>query len=153
MNSSSHRVQGLNNDEVAADWPPISAADIAWLSARYPQLGGHSQPRWHSPRPLSAAAIVDGTRDAVFIKRHHHSVRSAACLEEEHHFIAHLAAAGVPVVQVLAATDGHTAVEHGEWTFELHAVGAGDDLYRDAVSWSLLTDVAQARQAGRALGN
>ncbi|WP_445978579.1 phosphotransferase enzyme family protein [Stenotrophomonas muris] len=151
MTSSSHRVQGLNNDEVAADWPPISAADIAWLSTRYPQLGGHSQPRWHSPRPLSAAAIVDDTRGAVFIKRHHHSVRSAACLEEEHHFIAHLAAAGVPVVQVLPATDGHTAVEHGEWTFELHDVGVGDDLYRDAVSWSLLTDVAQAREAGRTL--
>ncbi|MBN5173483.1 phosphotransferase [Stenotrophomonas maltophilia] len=151
MTSFSHRVQGLNNDEVAADWPPISARDIGWLRAHYPQLDGQSQPRWHSPRPLSAAAIVDGTQGAVFIKRHHHSVRSAACLEEEHRFIAHLAAAGVPVVQVLAAADGHTAVEHGEWTFELHALGVGDDLYRDAVSWSLLTDVVQASEAGRAL--
>ncbi|MCU1064430.1 phosphotransferase enzyme family protein [Stenotrophomonas maltophilia] len=151
MTSSSHRVQGLNNDEVAADWPPISAADIAWLSARYPQLDEHSHPCWHSPRPLSAAAIVDGVDGAVFVKRHHHSVRSAACLEEEHRFIAHLAAEDVPVVQVLPATDGRTAVEHGEWTFELHAIGVGEDLYRDAVSWSLLTDVAQAREAGRAL--
>ncbi|MBA0280224.1 aminoglycoside phosphotransferase family protein [Stenotrophomonas maltophilia] len=150
-NCFSHLVQGLNNDEVAADWPPISAADIAWLSARYPQLGEHSQPRWHSPRPLSAAAIVDSVDGAVFVKRHHHSVRSAVCLEEEHRFISHLAAAGVPVVQVLAAADGRTAVEHGEWTFELHAVGVGEDVYRDAVSWSLLTDVAQAREAGRAL--
>lgn len=151
MTSSSHRVQGLNNDEVAADWPPISTADLAWLRQRFPQLDADSQPHWHSPRPLSAAAIVNGTRGPVFIKRHHHSVRSAACLEEEHHFIVHLAAAGVPVVQVLAAADGRTAVEHGEWTFELHAVGVGEDLYRDAVSWSLLTDVAQAREAGRML--
>ncbi|MEJ1143168.1 phosphotransferase enzyme family protein [Stenotrophomonas sp. CCNWLW162] len=151
MTSSSHRVQGLNNDEVAADWPPISTADLAWLRQRFPQLDADSQPHWHSPRPLSAAAIVNGTRGPVFIKRHHHSVRSAACLEEEHHFILHLAAAGVPVVQVLAAADGRTAVEHGEWTFELHAVGVGEDLYRDAVSWSLLTDVAQAREAGRML--
>ncbi|WP_414611352.1 phosphotransferase enzyme family protein [Stenotrophomonas pavanii] len=151
MTSPSHRVQGLNNDEVAADWPPISAADIAWLRQRYPQLDSGSHARWHSPRPLSAAAIVSGANGAVFVKRHHHSVRSATCLEEEHHFIAHLAAAGVPVVQVLPAADGRTAVEHGEWTFELHAVGAGDDLYRDAVSWSLLTDVTQAREAGRAL--
>ncbi|EED37374.1 aminoglycoside phosphotransferase [Stenotrophomonas sp. SKA14] len=151
MTSSSHRVQGLNNDEVAADWPPISARDIGWLREHYPQLDGQSHARWHSPRPLSAAAIVDGTHGAVFIKRHHHSVRSAACLEEEHRFIAHLAAAGVPVVQVLAAADGHTAVEQGEWTFELHAIGVGDDLYRDAVSWSLLTDVAQAREAGHML--
>ena len=42
MTSSSHRVQGLNNDEVAADWPPISAADIAWLRQRYPQLDSGS---------------------------------------------------------------------------------------------------------------
>lgn len=151
MTSSSHRVQGLNNDEVAADWPPISAADIAWLRQHYPQLDERSQPHWHSPRPLSAAAIVNGANGAVFVKRHHHSVRSAACLEEEHHFIAHLAAAGVPVVQVLPAADGHTAAEHGEWTFELHAIGVGEDLYRDAVSWSLLTDVAQAREGGRTL--
>ena len=150
MTSSSHRVQGLNNDEVAADWPPISAADIAWLSTRYPQLGGHSQPRWHSPRPLSAAAIVDGTRGAVFIKRHHHSVRSdLSGRRTPLHRPSRRR--GVPVVQVLPATDGHTAVEHGEWTFELHDVGVGDDLYRDAVSWSLLTDVAQAREAGRTL--
>ncbi|HEL2978805.1 TPA: phosphotransferase [Stenotrophomonas maltophilia] len=151
MTSSSHRVQGLNNDEVAADWPPISTQDIDWLRQRYPQLDARSRPRWHSPRPLSAAAIVNGVDGAVFIKRHHHSVRSAACLQEEHRFIAHLAAGGVPVVQVLPATDGHTAIERGDWTFELHAVGAGDDLYRDAVSWSLLTDVAQAREAGRML--
>ncbi|MDA5340834.1 phosphotransferase enzyme family protein [Stenotrophomonas maltophilia] len=151
MTSSSHRVQGLNNDEVAADWPPISTRDIGWLREHYPQLDGQSQARWHSPRPLSAAAIVDGAQGAVFIKRHHHSVRSAACLEEEHRFIAHLAAVGLPVVQVLASADGHTAVEQGEWTFELHALGVGDDLYREAVSWSLLTDVAQAREAGRML--
>ncbi|MGF6418934.1 Ser/Thr protein kinase RdoA (MazF antagonist) [Stenotrophomonas sp. AN71] len=151
MTSSTHRVQGLNNDEVAADWPPISTADIAWLRQRYPQLDARSQPRWHSPRPLSAAAIVSGTHGPVFIKRHHHSVRSGPCLEEEHRFIAHLATGGVPVVQVLPATDGHTAVEHGEWTFELHALGVGDDLYRDAVSWTLLTDVAAAREAGRTL--
>lgn len=151
MTSSPHRVQGLNNDEVAADWPPISAQDIGWLRQCYPQLHGHSRARWHSPRPLSAAAIVDGVHGPLFVKRHHRSVRSAACLQEEHHFIAHLAAAGIPVVQVLAAADGHTAVEQGDWTFELHGMGVGDDLYRDAVSWSLLTDVAQASQAGRML--
>lgn len=151
MTSSPHRVQGLNNDEVAADWPPVGPQDIAWLRQHYPQLDGHGQPHWHSPRPLSAAAITGGAHGPVFIKRHHHSVRSAACLEEEHRFIAHLATAGLPVVQVLAAADGRTALEHGPWTFELHAVGTGDDLYRDAVSWTPLTDVAQAREAGRML--
>jgi Ser/Thr protein kinase RdoA (MazF antagonist) len=151
MTSSPHRVQGLNNDEVAADWPAISADEVAWLRTRYPALAADSTLHWHSPRPLSAAAIIEGAMGRVFIKRHHHSVRSAACLQEEHHFIAHLAAHGVPVVQVLTAASGATAVEHGPWTYELHAAGAGADLYRDAVSWSLLTDSAQARQAGRML--
>ncbi|MBK0013523.1 phosphotransferase [Stenotrophomonas sp. S41] len=151
MTSSPHRVQGLNNDEVAADWPAISADEVAWLCTQYPALATDSTLHWHSPRPLSAAAIVQGAMGRVFIKRHHHSVRSAACLQEEHRLIAHLAAHGVPVVQVLATADGATAVEHGPWTYELHAVGAGADLYRDAVSWSLLTDSAQALQAGRTL--
>lgn len=151
MTSSPHRVQGLNNDEVAADWPAIHADEVAWLCTQYPALAADSTLHWHSPRPLSAAAIVQGAMGRVFIKRHHHSVRSAGCLQEEHRFIAHLATHGVPVVQVLAAADGATAVEHGPWTYELHAAGAGADLYRDAVSWSLLTDSAQALQAGRML--
>ncbi|WP_367381022.1 phosphotransferase enzyme family protein [Stenotrophomonas cyclobalanopsidis] len=144
-------MQGLNNDEVAADWPAIRADEVAWLCTQYPALAADSTLHWHSPRPLSAAAIVQGAMGRVFIKRHHHSVRSAGCLQEEHRFIAHLATHGVPVVQVLAAADGATAVEHGPWTYELHAAGAGADLYRDAVSWSLLTDSAQALQAGRML--
>lgn len=151
MTSSSHRVQGLNNDEVAADWLPISTAEIAWLQQHVPHLGTDSTLRWHSPRPLSAAAIVDGSSGPVFIKRHHRSVRSAACLQEEHRFIAHLAAHGVPVVQVLAANDGRTALEHADGTYELHTLGHGRDLYRDAPSWTLLTDVAQAFEAGRML--
>lgn len=151
MTSSLHRVQGLNNDEVAADWPPIVAADIAALRAQFPQLAMNAQPRWHSPRPLSAAALVDGVQGLLFLKRHHRSVRSAAVLEEEHRFIAHLAAAGLPVASVLAARSGHTAIEHGPWTYELHALAAGDDLYRDAASWTLLTDTGQARAAGAML--
>lgn len=151
MTSSPHRVQGLNNDEVAADWPPIRMQELTWLQGHYPQLGADSTLRWHSPRPLSAAAIATGMHGAVFIKRHHHSVRNAHSLQEEHRFIAHLAAAGVPVVQVLASRDGRTALEQGEWTYELHALGAGTDLYRELPSWSLLTDVTQAHEAGRML--
>ena len=151
MTASSHRVQGLNNDEVPADWPAISGREIAWLRGRYPQLGSTEEALWHSPRPMSAAAIVEGAAVRLFVKRHHHSVRDAATLGEEHRFIAHLAAAGVPVVQVLRDRDGATAVEHDGWTYELHTLGSGEDLYRDAASWSPLTDVAQARDAGRML--
>ncbi|KQO00157.1 MULTISPECIES: phosphotransferase enzyme family protein [Stenotrophomonas] len=151
MTASSHRVQGLANDEVPADWPAISGREIAWLRGRFSQLEGADTALWHSPRPMSAAAIVEGAAGRLFVKRHHHSVRDAATLGEEHRFIAHLAAAGVPVVQVLRDRDGFTAVEHEGWTYELHTLGIGEDLYRDAASWTPLTDVAQARDAGRML--
>ncbi len=152
MTVQPHRVQGLNNDEVAADWPPINQAELAWLKSQYPQLHAGSHLLWHSPRPLSAGAIVgDGGGTDVFIKRHHHSVRSAACLEEEHHFIAHLRSGGIPATQLLADRHGHTAIAHGDWTYELHVVGEGQDLYRDAPSWTLLTNPTQARAAGRML--
>lgn len=151
MTACSHRVQGLNNDEVPADWPAIAPHEIAWLAGRFAQLRGATAAQWHSPRPLSAAALVEAAAGRVFVKRHHHSVRDAATLGEEHRFIAHLAAAGVPVVQVLRDHDGATAVEHDGWTYELHTPGNGEDLYRDAVSWTPLTNVAQARDAGRML--
>ncbi|WMJ71229.1 phosphotransferase [Stenotrophomonas sp. 24(2023)] len=151
MSVSSHRVQGLNNDSVAADWPPITAAELAGLQADYPQLAGNCRLLWHSPRPLSAAAIVEAAAGRVFIKRHHQRVRSVQTLGEEHRFIAHLGAQGLPVVRVLHDAHGASAVAHGEWTYELHALGEGHDVYRDAHSWTLVGDVAQAREAGRML--
>ncbi len=151
MTTSPHRVQGLNNDSVAADWPAISEREIAWLREQYPQLDGVGAALWHSPRPMSAAAIVEGAAESFFIKRHHHSVRSAATLSEEHRFIAHLAEAGVPVVNVLQDRHGDTALEHDGWTYELHAAAEGEDLYRDAPSWTPLTELDQAREAGRML--
>jgi len=151
MTLTAHRVQGLGNDEVAADWPPISDADIDWLRTGYPQLQGTCRVAWHSPRPLSAAALIDSCRGQVFVKRHHRNVRTAAVLREEHHFIEHLASAGVPVVQVLRDRRGDTAVEHGEWSYELQALGAGEDLYRDVPSWTPPTDLQHAWDAGRML--
>lgn len=151
MTATPHRVQGLNNDEVAADWPAISAPEVAWLAGRFPQLRGAGTLRWHSPRPMSAAAIVECANGEIFIKRHHRRVRSVATLGEEHRFITHLAQAGVPVVTLLRDTTGASAVEHDNWTYELHALGDGQDLYRDAPSWTPLTDLDQAREAGRML--
>lgn len=151
MNTIDHRVQGLNNDEVPADWPAISEAEVAWLRERFAQLQDAGAVQWHSPRPMSAAAIVGGASGRYFIKRHHHRVRTAATLGEEHRFIAHLRAAGVPVVKVLQDRDGATALEQGDWTYEVHAVAEGEDLYRDAPSWTPLTALDQAHEAGRML--
>lgn len=151
MTNPDHRVQGLDNDDVAADWPAIDDAELAWLRGQHPALEGDCHVVWHSPRPFSAAALVECGSRRCFIKRHHRRVRTADVLAEEHRFIAHLAAAGLPVVQVLQACDGATAIAHGDWTYELHAQGDGHDLYRDSPSWTPLGDAAQARTAGAML--
>lgn len=149
---SDHRVQGLDNDEVTADWPAIGDAALAWLRGCYAALDGDCRVLWHSPRPFSAAALVECGSQRCFVKRHGVRVRTPGVLEEEHRFIAHLASAGLPVVQVLHAHDGATALEHDGWTYELHAEGDGQDLYRDLPSWTPLANHAQAHAAGAMLG-
>ena len=151
MTAPTHRVHGVGAEEVPPDWPPLREQEIAQLLTRYPGLHGDAPVLWHSPRPLSAAALVRTPQRQVFIKRHHARVRTPAQLEEEHRFIAHLAAHGVPVVQVFADRNAHTAVAIGEWTYEVHSVGIGQDLYRQTVSWTPLTDPGQAHEAGAML--
>ena len=78
----------------------------------------------------SAAGLVETTLGgSVFIKRHHRSVRSVAGLREEHAFLAHLRDNGAPVVRVLDDQAGNTVLADGEWTYEVHTVGVGDDKY------------------------
>jgi Ser/Thr protein kinase RdoA (MazF antagonist) len=151
MTDSAHRVHGLAADQVPPDWPPLAEAELSRLLDRYPGLAAPRAIRWHSPRPLSAAALVDTAGGRVFVKRHHRSVRSAATLAEEHAFMAHLRAAGIPVPAVLADADGHTAVALGEWTCEVHAPAPGLDLYRDTISWMPPRDPGHARTAGAML--
>lgn len=148
MTDPSHRVHGLAGDSVPPDWPPLTAADVTALLRGYPQLGSRHHIVWHSPRPLSAACLVETAACVVFVKRHHRHVRSAATLGEEHRFMAHLREAGVPVPQVLADAHGQTAIARGDWVYEVHARAAGLDLYREAVSWSPLVDRAHAHAAG-----
>jgi Ser/Thr protein kinase RdoA (MazF antagonist) len=151
MTATAHRVHGLDAADVPPDWPPLAAAELASLLERYPSLAPVGAIRWHSPRPLSAAALVDTACGPVFVKRHHRSVRTAATLAEEHAFMAWLRRAGMPVPPVLADAAGHTAVGLGDWTYEVHAPAAGVDLYREATSWTPLTDLAHAHAAGAML--
>src|SRR5436305_3283882 len=96
--SIAHLVHGLGTENVAPDWPPLTLAEADAVLRRFPEAAGARSMVWHSPRPLSAAALVETARGqstgpaagSVFIKRHHRSVRSAAGLREEHEFMAHL---------------------------------------------------------------
>jgi len=150
-----HLVHGMGSQPAEADWPPLNLGELDRLLRGYPEAAGASDVAWHSPRPLSAAALVRTKLGAqVFVKRHHRSVRTPASLGEEHRFLAHLVAHGAPVVRVLADASGRTAAVGGdrdEWTYEVHAVGEGDDVYRDAISWSPFLSLTHARSAGRAL--
>lgn len=133
------------------DWPVLTTDEIHRVLQRFAAVGHLTALRWHSARPFSAAACVDTASGPVIVKRHHRSVRSVAALREEHSFMAHLRWAGAPVVEVLHDAQGRTALAHADWVYEVQRVGAGRDLYRDALSWTPFTDVAHARAAGAAL--
>lgn len=151
MSHATHQVHGLTADAVAPDWPPLGQDELVTLLAHYPQLGRLRGIHWHSPRPLSAAAIVDTAAGRVFVKRHHPQVRSVETLTEEHRFAAHLSQRSVPAPAVLHSAAGDTAVALDAWTYEVQALAAGLDVYRDTPSWVPPNLTAHAQSAGAAL--
>ena len=151
MNDPTHVAHGLAGDSTPPDWPTLTVAEVDTLLRGYPQLGTATRIDWHSPRPLSAACLVETTGGTVFIKRHHRSVRSVATLSEEHRLIAHLRGNGMPIPMVLGNVRGQTAVALGDWVYEAHEHAAGIDIYRDAISWSPLPNREHAISAGHML--
>lgn len=145
------KAHGMQGDLVPPDWPPLSLAEVRSLLAQYPGLAGPIEILTVSPRPFSAASVVATSRGPVFVKRHHRSIRDAEGLLEEHHFLLHLLFHRAPVPRVLAAVSGQTSVEQGDWTYEVHEVPPGVDLYQDAISWTPFFTTAHAHAAGRAL--
>lgn len=152
-----HVVHGMGVEQVEPDWPVLTADEVSEVLRSYPEVDGGS-PRgsdasllWLSPRPLSAAALVRTGSESFFVKRHHASVRSAASLAEEHAFLGHLRSRDALVVRVLVDAEGRSVHERGSWTYEVHTVGVGQDLYRDAISWSPFAEPSHAHAAGQAL--
>ncbi|MEU9347800.1 phosphotransferase [Streptomyces sp. NPDC048278] len=135
---SAHLAHGLGTEWVEPDWAPLTDAEVTGVV-------GPARVVWRSPRPLSAAAVVERDGRRLFVKRHHTRVRTLRGLAEEHAFLRRLRERGAPVVEVL------DLVERGEWTYEVHTAGTGTDLYRDAQSWSPFRSAAHARAAGEAL--
>lgn len=151
MNDSTHLAHGLAGEQTQPDWPTLTSAEIEVLLGNYPALGNIRAIHWHSPRPLSAACLVDTDAGRFFVKRHHHRVRTVETLSEEHRFIAHLRSNGVPIPAVVANARAQTAVAQGDWTYEIHEPAAGVDLYRETISWTPLPDRCHALTAGRML--
>jgi len=146
-------VHSMRGGPAPADWPPLALDEIREVLNQAGIAHTSAQLLWHSPRPLSAAAIIDLNDRRLFVKRHHQSVRTVAQLREEHGFIAHLQSRGISVSRVIRSADGDSAVACGSWTYEIHADGDGLDLYRDAMSWSPFTSRGHAQSAGRALAS
>lgn len=136
---------------VEPDWPPLTLGEARDVLAGFPGFGEPIEILSVSPRPFSAASIVGTRGGRVLVKRHHWLVRDCEGLLEEHRFIEHLRAHGVPVTRVIASISGETAVSLSEWTYEVHEVAAGVDLYSDAHSWTPFQSVGHAYAAGRAL--
>ena len=149
--TSSAAAHGLDGTLVEPDWPPLTLKEVRVVLRQYPELGKPTGLLTVSPRPFSAASVVATTNANVFVKRHHRAVRDAEGLRDEHRFMAHLRANGAPVPRVFAAASGDTAIEWGEWTYEVHETPAGIDLYQDALSWTPFRTTAHAHSAGRAL--
>jgi Ser/Thr protein kinase RdoA (MazF antagonist) len=121
------------------------------LLIQFPDFSEPIEIRSFSPRPFSAASVVVTGNGRVFVKRHHGSVRDAEGLLEEHRFLQHLYEAGTPVPRVFASASGETAIEKGEWTYEVHEAPEGVDLYEDALSWTPFQSLAHAYSAGQTL--
>jgi Ser/Thr protein kinase RdoA (MazF antagonist) len=146
-----HLVHGLAGDDIAPDWPALVAPELQALLRRFPQAGALRRVVWHSPRPLSAACLIDTEAGTLFVKRHHHRVRSVATLAEEHRYIAHLRQHKLPLAEVLHDADGDTAIAIGDWVYEVHRRAAGIDLYRELISWQPLPNLSHAHRAGSML--
>jgi Ser/Thr protein kinase RdoA (MazF antagonist) len=151
--SGTAKTHGMDKTRVKPDWPPLTLAEVRALLSRYPGCGEPIEILSVSPRPFSAASVVSTSSGRVFIKRHHHSVRNAEGLLEEHRFMSHLRAHGAGVPLAFTTDAAETAVEVGEWTYEVHDVPAGADPYEDALSWTPFFSVAHAHAVGRALAH
>jgi Ser/Thr protein kinase RdoA (MazF antagonist) len=149
----SPKAHGLDGTLVEPDWPPLTLAEVRSVLADFDNMDGHVEIASVSPRPFSAASVLAVGDRRVFLKRHSSIVRTARALREEHHFIAHLRANGVPVPQVFSTRAGDTVAESETSVYELHSVPSGLDLYADAISWTPFFSKAHAHSAGQMLAS
>ena len=77
-----HLVHGMGLALEAPAWPAITADEAAAVLAHFPDAGRLAALAWHSPRPFSAAALVETDRGPLFLKRHHQRLRTPAALAE-----------------------------------------------------------------------
>nr|WP_294914255.1 phosphotransferase [uncultured Neokomagataea sp.] len=149
--SDEHYVHGMGNMPQKSDWPALSECELAAVLGQFEGVGALQEISWRSPRPFSSAARIITTQGTFFIKRHADVLRSKRDLLEEHHFIRFLDGKQIPVVRLVPTREGDTALSLPGWTYELHHMGRGDDVYRDRLSWTPFIRWEHAHQAGKML--
>ncbi len=149
--STTAKAHGMDGTLVEADWAPLTLLEVRALLAGYSSFPEPFEILSVSPRPFSAASVVSAGSRRIFIKRHHRAVRDRVGLLEEHRFMGYLRAHGALVPRIFASTSGETAIETGEWTYEVHEAPVGVDVYEDALSWTPFRSVVHARSAGEML--
>ena len=142
---------GMGTELVEPTWATLSVPIVQALLPYYPQFHEVQMIEWHSPRPFSSAAIVVIDETRYFVKRHAKILRNKKGLLEEHAALLHLAANGIPVSRLVQGENGQTAFQIDDWTYEIHEIGSGVDIYRDAISWSPFSSQLHAHAAGEML--
>ncbi|MGW5230053.1 phosphotransferase enzyme family protein [Nocardia niigatensis] len=135
------RVYGMGLDPlVEPDWPALTSTEVDAV------LGEDAAITWRSLRPLSATARVRlPGGGAVIVKRLPRTLRDAAALGEEHRFMDHLRAHGIPVPGVL------NTIDLGDFAYEVQEFGTGNDEYAGVFSWTPYRSPDEAAAAGRML--
>lgn len=152
---------GMGSDWENKDWAHITVPELHRLQPHYPCLQGNVQILWCSPRPFSSAVLVEVTQvlastgqtnlHSYFIKRSHRSFRNAQDILQEHAFLQHLASKDIPVATLIASNCGLTALEMGDWTYEVYEKAVGFDLYVDQQSWTPFFYTEHAAKVGSLL--
>jgi Ser/Thr protein kinase RdoA (MazF antagonist) len=145
------KAHAMDGRLVDPDWAPLAMEEVRALLRKFPDCDEPIEILTVSPRPFSAAGVVATKSGRVFIKRHHRAVRDQEGLLEEHRFMQHLHAHGAAVPRVFANVNGETAIESGEWAYEVHEAPLVVDLYGDAISWTPFRTCTHAYSAGQAL--
>ena len=151
MKHGEGKAHGLDGQLVHPDWPVFQLDEVDRLLRRFPKARKADRILSYSPRPFSAASIVETPRGKVFVKRHHRTVRDRDSLLEEHLWLVYLSEHSALVKKPLEDVSGETVVPAEDWTYEVHPHGDGLDVYEQAQSWTPFLSMGHARNAGRAL--
>lgn len=147
-NEQQIKSHSMGTELVEPMWASLTLDAVNTLLKYYDQFNQASEIVWHSPRPFSSAAIIVIDGERYFVKRHAVAIRDEEGLYEEHRIMQHLREQGIPVSQVVEGQKGQTAFTLDEWTYEIHLLGKGVDLYQDAISWSPFSSTNHAFAAG-----